>query len=295
MDKNRDSADSHPTEEFGPVGGQAGQAGFGSPGSGGPGFGGPNSGGPGSAGPGFGGPGSGRPGFGRPGSGGRPGRRPHVIRWVAGGAAVAVLAGGAVALAATGGSAGGTAALTATSGGSAGSAPAGQAGALAAVLSSAGSPTSADQAAASPASATTSPAAPGPTTGSQLCATGAGDLRAAGHPRLARRAAAVCRGRLGRLRLLIRGEHGEVTYRAKDGTSKTLAFERGKVTAVSGSDVTVAAADGTTWTWHLVGDSVVRQGGRKVSPSSLAAGQQVFAGGPVLNGTDDARLIVIAG
>ena len=263
MDKNRDSADSHPTEEFGPVGGQ-----------------------PGSGGPGFGGPGSGQPG-----SGGRPGRRPHVVRWVAGGAAVAVLAAGAAALAATGSPAGGAAALTATSGGSA---PAGQAGVLEAVLSSAGSPTSADQAAASPTSATSSPAAPGPATGSELCATGAGDLRAAGHPRLARRAAAVCRGRLGRLRLLIRGEHGEVTYRAKDGTSKTLAFERGKVTAVSGTAVTVAAADGTTWTWHLVGDSVVRQDGKKVSAFSLAAGQQVFAGGPVVTGTDDARLIVIA-
>ena len=42
----------------------------------------------------------------------------------------------------------------------------------------------------------------------------------------ARSAGAGC----GRLRLLIAGEHGQVTYRAKDGTSKTLAFERGKIT-----------------------------------------------------------------
>ena len=103
----------------------------------------------------------------------------------------------------------------------------------------------------------------------------------------------MCRGRLGRLRLLIRGEHGQVTFRAKGGTTRTLAFERGKVTAVTGAAVTVAAADGTTWTWHLVADSVVRQGGQKVSASRLAAGQQVFAGGPVVNGADDARLIVI--
>jgi hypothetical protein len=234
MDKHRDSADSHPTEQFGPVGGQ--------PGSGG--------------------------------SGGRPRRSRPVIRWAAGAAAVAVLAGGAAALAA--GSA------------SASPATASPASALGAVLSSASSPTSADQAATSPTSAAAGTAAP-----SHPCAKGAAALRAAGHPRLARRAAAVCRGRLGRLRLLLRGEHGQVTYRAKDGTSKTLAFERGKVTAVSGTAVTVAAADGTTWTWHLVSDSVVRRGGQKVSASSLAAGQQVFAGGPVLNGTDDARLIVI--
>ncbi len=112
-------------------------------------------------------------------------------------------------------------------------------------------------------------------------------------PPAARRARAACRGRLGRLRLAIRGEHGQVTFKAKGGTTKTLAFERGKVTAVNGTAVTVQAADGTTWTWHLVSDSVVRQGGKKVATSAVAAGQQVFAGGPVVNGADDARLIVI--
>jgi hypothetical protein len=214
---------------------------------------------------------------GQPGSGGRPGRRRPVIRWAAGAAAVAVLAGGAAALAATSGSA----APAQTS----------QASALDAVLSSAGTPTSADLAAASPAGGTTPPAAPGPVTPAHPCAKGAAALKGAGHPRLARRAAAVCRGRLGRLRLPIRGEHGQVTFRAKNGATKTLAFERGKVTAVSGTAVTVAAADGTTWTWHLVSDTVVRQGAKKISASSLAVGQQVFAGGPVVNGTDDARLI----
>jgi hypothetical protein len=216
---------------------------------------------------------------GQPGSGGRPGRRRPVIRWAAGAAAVAVLAGGGAALAARSGSPR--------------PAQASQASALDALLSSAGAPASADLAAASPAAATTPPAAPDPATPAHPCAKGAAALKGAGHPRLARRAAAACRGRLGRLRLLIRGEHGEVTYRAKDGTNKTLAFERGKVTAVSGTAVTVAAADGTTWTWHLVSDSVVRQGGQPASASRLAAGQPVFAGGPVVNGADDARLIVI--
>jgi hypothetical protein len=205
-----------------------------------------------------------------------------VIRWAAGAAAVAVLAGGGAALAANSGSA------------DPAPAPASQASALDALLSSAGAAASTDLAAASPAAATTPPAAPGPATPAHPCAKGAAALKGAGHPRLARRAAAVCRGRLGRLRRLIRGEHGAVTYRAKDGTSKTLAFERGKVTAVSGTAVTVAAADGTTWTWHLVSDSVIRQGGQQVSAAGLTAGQRVFAGGPVVNGADDARLIVIA-
>jgi ABC-type transport system substrate-binding protein len=218
-------------------------------------------------------------------------RNRHVIRWAAGAAAVAVLAGGGAALA--------------SGGGSASPAPTSRASALDAVLSSADAPTSAELAAASPAGATTSPATTSPATTSpaaagpgaagaaRRCARAAAALKGSGHPRLARRAAVACRGRLGRLRLLIRGEHGQVTVRAKGGTTRTLAFERGKVTAVSGTAVTVAAADGTTWTWHLVADSVVRQGGQKVSASSLAAGQQVFAGGPVVSGADDARLIVI--
>jgi ABC-type transport system substrate-binding protein len=218
-------------------------------------------------------------------------RSRHVIRWAAGVSAVAVLAGGGAALA--------------SGGGSASPAPTSRASALDAVLSSADAPTSAELAAASPAGATTSPATTSPATTSpaaagpgaagaaRRCARAAAALKGSGHPRLARRAAVACRGRLGRLRLLIRGEHGQVTVRAKGGTTRTLAFERGKVTAVSGTAVTVAAADGTTWTWHLVADSVVRQGGQKVSASSLAAGQQVFAGGPVVSGADDARLIVI--
>jgi ABC-type transport system substrate-binding protein len=218
-------------------------------------------------------------------------RSRHVIRWAAGAAAVAVLAGGGAALA--------------SGGGSASPAPTSRASALDAVLSSADAPTSAELAAASPAGATTSPATTSPATTSpaaagpgaagaaRRCARAAAALKGSGHPRLAGRAAVACRGRLGRLRLLIRGEHGQVTVRAKGGTTRTLAFERGKVTAVSGTAVTVAAADGTTWTWHLVADSVVRQGGQKVSASSLAAGQQVFAGGPVVSGADDARLIVI--
>jgi hypothetical protein len=215
-------------------------------------------------------------------------RNRHVIRWAAGAAAVAVLAGGGAALASTGGSAS--------------PAPASPASALDAVLSSADAPTSAELAAASPGGATTSPATtsplgpgavPGAAGAARRCARAAAALKGTGHPRLARRAAVVCRGRLGRLRLLIRGEHGQVTVRAKDGTSRTLAFERGKVTAVTGTAVTVTAADGTTWTWHLVSDSVVREGGQKVSASRLAPGQQVFAGGPVVNGADDARLIVI--
>jgi endonuclease YncB( thermonuclease family) len=103
--------------------------------------------------------------------------------------------------------------------------------------------------------------------------------------------AARVRSALARLRRL-GGIDGELTYHNKTGFH-TLAFERGTIQSVSGSDVVVKAADGTTWAWTIVSDTVVRKSGSKTPTSALAAGETVFAGGPVVNGARDARLIVI--
>ena len=62
---------------------------------------------------------------------------------------------------------------------------------------------------------------------------------------------------------------------------------------ISGSDVVVQAKDGTSWTWVLASNTVIRHGGQKVTASALSVGEQVFAGGPVVSGDYDARLIVI--
>jgi len=96
---------------------------------------------------------------------------------------------------------------------------------------------------------------------------------------------------LGRLRHL-GGVDGTVTFHNKTGFH-TLSFERGTIQSVSGSDVVIKAADGTTWTWHIVSDTVVRKNGAKATTSALSAGETVFAGGPVVSGARDARLIVI--
>jgi hypothetical protein len=103
--------------------------------------------------------------------------------------------------------------------------------------------------------------------------------------------AARVRWALGRLRRL-GGVDGEVTFHGKTGF-RTLAFERGTIQSVSGSDVVIKTPDGTTWTWLIVSDTVVRKGGSKTTTSALSAGESVFAGGPVVNGAKDARLIVI--
>ena len=104
------------------------------------------------------------------------------------------------------------------------------------------------------------------------------------------RAWARC-ARMHRLRLL-GGVHGQVTFKAKTGF-RTFAFERGSVQSVSGSTVTVQAADGTTWTWHLVKGSVIRQDRSTVAAGKLSAGEQVLVAGPVINGANDVKLVRI--
>ena len=96
----------------------------------------------------------------------------------------------------------------------------------------------------------------------------------------ATKAAAVRRlGRaLVRLRLL-GGIHGEYTFETKNG-ARTLAFERGTVLSVAGSDVTVRATDGTTWTWVLTSASIVRENGSRTSAKSLAAASWCSPPGP---------------
>ena len=96
---------------------------------------------------------------------------------------------------------------------------------------------------------------------------------------------------LGRLRLL-GGVDGTVTFHNKTGFH-TLSFERGTIQSLSGSDVVIKAPDGTTWTWLIVSDTVVRKNGGKATTSALSAGETVFAGGPVVSGSRDARLIIV--
>jgi len=103
--------------------------------------------------------------------------------------------------------------------------------------------------------------------------------------------AARVRSALARLRR-IGGVDGEVTFHYQGGY-RTLAFERGTIQSVSGSDVVIKAPDGTVWAWTIVSDTVVRKSGSKTTTSALSAGELVFAGGPVANGDKDARLIVI--
>jgi hypothetical protein len=92
---------------------------------------------------------------------------------------------------------------------------------------------------------------------------------------------------------LLRGVDGQFTVQTRNGI-KTLAFERGVVQSVSaGKSITVKASDGTTWTWDLISTTVVRDRQGKLAQSALTPGTPVWVGGPVVQGTKDARLIVV--
>jgi hypothetical protein len=196
---------------------------------------------------------------------------------------------------------------TGTSGGAGTAGATGQAALLDSTLNAADSPdatvtTTAASAAATGGPATgTGAAVAGPV--ARRCARAVAAARAArltGHPVAARRAAgaAVVRCRFLRRRIvrffLLRGIDGQFTFRTASGTIRTIAYERGVIESVNGSSsIVVQGEDGTTSTWDLVSNTVVREQGGKVSESSLAVGEPVWVGGPVVNGTSDARLIFV--
>jgi hypothetical protein len=192
------------------------------------------------------------------------------------------------------GGSGGTTASTAGTGS--------QAALLNATLNAAGSPNAAvaTAAAASAPGAGTGAAAAAPA--ARRCAKAARAARAArlsGHHRLSRAArAATARCRFIRHRIvrffLLRGVDGQFSFRTRSGAIRTLAYERGVIESVnSGSSIVVKAADGTIWSWDLVGKTVVRDPSGKISESTLAVGQPVWVGGPVVSGAKDARLIFV--
>jgi hypothetical protein len=202
----------------------------------------------------------------------------------------------------------GTGTGTGSAAGTGGTGAASQAALLDATLSAASLPdatvaTTASQAAmtaGTPGAGTGAPAA-GPAVRRCLRTAGAArTARVTGHRQLARTARAAIAARCGLIRrriarfFLLHGVDGQFTIRTRSGALKTIAYERGVIQSVSnGSSIVVKAADGTIWTWDLVGSTVVRDRTGKVSQSSLTAGEPVWVGGPVISGAKDARLIFV--
>lgn len=228
-------------------------------------------------------------------------RRRHPLSWTVGLVAAAALAAGGIVAGISLAGHSSPATSTSAAAGSAG-APGTQAAALNTALNSADTPGTLALTSSSSAAGVAGAGAAGAATTAHPCAAALKAARAArqaGHPAVARaaRRAAGPRCRWLRHRIvrvaLLRGIDGQFTFRGHGGTIRTLAFERGIVQSVSGSNIVVSAADGTTWSWDLVANTVVRENGSKTSQSALTTGEPVWVGGPVLSGVKDARLVVI--
>jgi len=107
-----------------------------------------------------------------------------------------------------------------------------------------------------------------------------------------RGSASAWRCRRGLLMRLARGMYGQVAVRGPKGTV-TLAFERGTIESAVGGHLVVRAVSGTTWTWTLASDSVIRSAGQRVSASTLTSGARVFVAGEVVGAGKDARLVIV--
>lgn len=100
-------------------------------------------------------------------------------------------------------------------------------------------------------------------------------------------------GRLARLRRAARGVHGQATVRTKNGFAQ-VSWQRGRLTGVSGSTLTVRSLDGTTWQWTANDKTRVRKDGQKSALSKLAAGDFVVVAGPDgSGGARTARIVVV--
>lgn len=96
------------------------------------------------------------------------------------------------------------------------------------------------------------------------------------------------------LRRALRGhvEHGQITVETKSG-DQVLDVQRGTVTAITSTSVTVKSTDGFTLTWTLGDSTQVLEHRTKVDASAVKAGEAVGIAGVQSGSTVTARLLVI--
>ncbi len=86
--------------------------------------------------------------------------------------------------------------------------------------------------------------------------------------------------------------HGEVTVQTKDGT-RTLVVQRGTVTAIDDTSVTVESTDGFTLTWTF-GDTLrVFERRSTIQPENVDVGAEIGVAGAKDGDENVARLIVV--
>ncbi|HKE65019.1 MAG TPA: hypothetical protein VKB59_10280 [Micromonosporaceae bacterium] len=106
-------------------------------------------------------------------------------------------------------------------------------------------------------------------------------------------------GHPGLRRLLVRRaalgkhlEHGSVTVQTKNG-DVTIDVQRGVITAINSTTMTVKSADGFTLTWTFGPNMRVIENRGTIQPSAVHVGETVGVAGEKNGSTEDARLVVI--
>ncbi|MEU8233824.1 hypothetical protein AB0C12_29925 [Actinoplanes sp. NPDC048967] len=86
--------------------------------------------------------------------------------------------------------------------------------------------------------------------------------------------------------------HGEMTVQGKDGV-KTVVVQRGTVTAVGATSVSVKSTDGFAQTWTYGDKLRVVQDKKKVEAGAIKSGAEIGLAGAKDGGKNVARLVVI--
>ncbi|MBX7269650.1 hypothetical protein KIF24_28985 [Micromonospora sp. Llam7] len=87
--------------------------------------------------------------------------------------------------------------------------------------------------------------------------------------------------------------HGEAVVQTKDGGTKTVAVQRGEVTAVDGDKMTVKSTDGFTLTWTFSDDLRVIERRRSVASTGIKVGTKLGVAGAKEGDASTARLILV--
>lgn len=77
-------------------------------------------------------------------------------------------------------------------------------------------------------------------------------------------------------RLLKGVVHADITVTRTDGSTRARDFDRGRITAAGGGSLTLKRPDGATLTLAVTAKTVVREKGKKVGLDDLAAGDRAM-------------------
>jgi hypothetical protein len=99
-------------------------------------------------------------------------------------------------------------------------------------------------------------------------------------------------GERNRLLHALEGEHGQRTVTGKDGTTAVHEWQVGKVTAASGTSLTVLSSDGTSWMWTESSQTRTRGQGKD---TAVKVGDEILVRGLKNGSANDARLVLDPG